>query len=146
MSSSPNPVTPGMNAAQLREFLSKPHLMDLATISPGGYPHVTPVWFDWDGEAFLASTTRERRKAINLARNPKVGFSIADHNLPYPAVVGFGEATMNDDPKGGLLHRLAKKYLPSDQADSYFAELMRAGGSRVILRIKPIWMLSWTGE
>lgn len=146
VSRSSNPETPEMNAGELLEFLSRPYLMDLSTVTADGYPHVTPVWFDWDGEAFLASTTRERRKARNIARNPKVGFSIADHNLPYPAVVGSGEATMSDDPMGELLHRLARRYLPPDQADSYFAELMQAGGSRIILRIKPTWMLSWTGE
>lgn len=140
-----NPVTPGMNPGQLRDFLSKPFLMHIATVTPEGYPHVTPVWFEYDGGVFKISTTRERKKTRNLLRSPKTGFSIAQPNLPYAAVVGYGDATVADDSSGTLLRRLAHKYLPTEKADRYFQELMEAGGSRIILTIKPGWMLSWTG-
>ena len=135
-----------MNVEQLRQFLAKPHLMDIATITPEGYPHVTPVWFDYDGEVFRVSTTRGRRKARNIAQSPRAGFSIAEHTLPYAAVIGYGDVGVEDDPGGSLLQRLARRYLPPEKADEYFQELMVAGGPRIILRIKPRWLLSWTGE
>ena len=146
MPHSSNPITPQMNPEQLRRFLAQPHLMDLATITPEGYPHVTPIWFDYDGEVFLVSTTRERKKARNIGKRPQAGFSIAEHNLPYAAVVGYGDVGVGDDPGGSLLKQLAHKYLPAEKADTYFHELMAAGGSRIVLTIRPRRMLSWTGE
>ncbi len=141
-----NPITSQMTPEQLRKFLSEPHLLDLATITSEGYPHVTPVWFEYDGKNFRISTTRERKKARNLATNPRAGFSIAEHQLPYKAVIGYGEATIEDDTDGKLLERLAHRYLPKEKAGKYFQELMEAGGSRIIIMIKPKWLLSWTGE
>lgn len=145
MEISSNPVTPTMGPKKLNKFLAKPYLMDLATISRGGYPHVTPVWFEYYGGLFWVSTTKERKKARNISLSPRAGFSIAEPNLPYAAVVGYGDVTVEEDPKGELLKRLAHKYLPPEKADGYARELMEAG-SRIILKIKPKWMLSWTGE
>ncbi len=144
--STSNPMTPSMKGDQLNKFLARPVLMDLATITPEGYPHVAPVWFEYGGDSFLISTTRERKKAKNLSVNPRAGFSIAEHSLPYAAVVGYGDVEVEDDPKGILLLRLARKYLPIEKAERYWRELMKAGGSRIIIKIKPTWILSWTGE
>ena len=72
-----NPVSPKMSEQQLREFIAKPYLMDLATVTPEGYPHVTPVWFRYARGVFLVSTVRERKKARNILEHPKAGFSIA---------------------------------------------------------------------
>src|SRR3989344_3754371 len=101
-----------MDEKQLKQFLQKPILMDIATVNKDGYPHVTPVWCEYDGKNFWANTTHDRVKAKNIRANPKVGFSIAGHALPYGAVVGYGEAELEDDAGGQHLLKLAKKYLP----------------------------------
>ena len=146
MNESTNPITPQMRPDELRDFLSKPFLMNIATITPEGYPHVTPVWFDYDGEIFLVTTTDKRKKARNLSRLPRAGFSIAEPNLPYKAVVGYGDVTIEDDPERNVLKKLVHKYLPTEKADKYFKELAEIPGSQIVLKIKPRWMLSWTGE
>lgn len=134
-----------MTDEDIKQFFSTPVLMDIATITPEGYPHVTPVWFEYDGIVFRVSTTRERKKARNLMKNQKVGFSIAGHTLPYEAVVGYGDAIMQDDPEGKLLQKLARKYLPAEKADTYYKKLMESPEHRVIVTIKPRWMSSWKG-
>jgi PPOX class probable F420-dependent enzyme len=128
----------------LKKFLAEPHLLDLATVTPDGFPHVTPVWFEWDGHIFWISTTKERKKARNLAKNRKAGFSIAPSGLPYKAVVGYGTVEMEDDPEGKLIRKLCHRYLPADKADAYYKTLMQMG-SRVIIKLKPEWMTSWEG-
>lgn len=130
---------------RLEKFLAEANLMDLATITPDGFPHVTPVWFDWDGKTFFISTTRERKKARNLMENSRAGFSIAPKELPYRAAVGYGTVEIVDDEKGELLRKLAGKYLPADKADMYWKQLMQMGGHRVIIKLTPAWMTSWEG-
>ena len=125
-----------MNPEQLKSFLQKPILMDMATITSDGYPHVTPVWCEYDGTHFWANTTWSRKKAKNIQKNPKVGFSIAGHDLPYGAVVGYGEAELMDDPDGQHLLNLAKKYLPAEKADKYWQDIMK-NGARAKIKITP---------
>jgi len=133
-----------MNEEQLKQFLQKPILMDIATVSKDGYPHVTPVWCEYDGKNFWANTTRGRVKAKNIRANPKVGFSVAGHDLPYGAVVGYGDAELEDDPEGQHLLTLAQKYLPPEKAEKYWGDIMKMG-PRVKVRITPRWLRSWQG-
>ena len=132
-----------MNEEQLKQFLSQKYLLNIASVNPDGYPHVVPVWFDYDGKDFLVSTARKSKKARNLNADTKAGFSIAEQGLPYDAVVGYGDVTITDDVDGVLLLKLAKKYLPPEKVDRYWQELMNDNGKRVVIRITPRWMKSW---
>lgn len=134
-----------MSDARLKKFLTEKHLLNIATITPEGFPHVTPVWFDYDGKSFLISTTNERKKARNLTKNPNAGFSIAPVDLPYKAVVGYGKVEMTPDPKGVLIQKLCRKYLPADKADKYFASLMSEKSHRIIVKLTPTWIRNWEG-
>ncbi|MBI2096694.1 MAG: pyridoxamine 5'-phosphate oxidase family protein [Candidatus Sungbacteria bacterium] len=132
-----------MNEEQLKEFLSQKCLLNIATITSDGYPHVVPVWFDYEGKDFLVSTAKKSKKARNLAKISRVGFSIAEQGLPYDAVVGYGDVAITDDIDGALLLKLAKKYLPPEKVERYWKELMDDNGERVVIRITPRWMKSW---
>ncbi len=134
-----------MKDESLEQFLKKSFLMNLASITPKGFPHVTPVWFDYDGKNFLISTTRERRKARNLLTNKNAGFSIAPRDLPYAAVVGYGTIEFGPDPDLALIKKLCYKYLPTNKAGAYFESMKKAPGTRVKLTLHPTWMTSWQG-
>lgn len=132
-----------MNDEQLKEFLSQKYLLNVATITVDGYPHVVPVWFEYDGKDFFISTAKKSKKARNLANMSRAAFSIAEQGLPYDAVVGYGDVTITDDVDGALLRKLAQKYLPPQKVDRYWKELMDDNGERIAIRIIPHWMTSW---
>jgi hypothetical protein len=135
-----------MSNERLDAFLQEVHLLDIATITPGGFPHTTPVWYLWDGEHFLISTTRTRKKARNLAKNPNAGFSIAPEELSYKAVVGYGTVEMEPDAGGDLVRQLCFRYLPEDKAEKYFESIMQnEGEGRIKITLTPSWMTSWEG-
>ncbi|WP_338694192.1 pyridoxamine 5'-phosphate oxidase family protein [Streptomyces sp. Q6] len=53
-----------MSPQELDAFLAEQRTCRVATVSPDGTPHVTPLWFLWDGESlWLYSLTRSRRLA-----------------------------------------------------------------------------------
>jgi pyridoxamine 5'-phosphate oxidase family protein len=62
------------------KFLKESNLARLATVSPGGQPHVVPIAFEFDGEFFHFGgynlTTSLRFK--NIQKNNKVGLVIDD--------------------------------------------------------------------
>src|SRR5262245_23751029 len=43
-------------APDVEEFLSQPNVAALSTVRPDGRPHVTPVWYEYDGKEFIIST------------------------------------------------------------------------------------------
>ena len=55
----------------------------LATVLPSGAPHSVPVWTGIEGGHVVFFTQPASRKARNLARDPRVAFSITDHEQPY---------------------------------------------------------------
>lgn len=59
-----------MSGPELDEFLASERTCRVGTIGADGAPHVTPLWFVWDGTSlWLYSITRSKRTA-DLRRNP----------------------------------------------------------------------------
>ena len=50
----------------------------LALVLTDGTPHVSPVWFEWDGEHIVVNTARGRVKDKILSRHPNVAVCITD--------------------------------------------------------------------
>ena len=67
-----------MTSDERDAFLSQRLLSRLLTIRSDGWPHTTPVWFLWDGEAVLSPTSATTRKARNLRRDPRATVMIDD--------------------------------------------------------------------
>ncbi|HZY43159.1 MAG TPA: pyridoxamine 5'-phosphate oxidase family protein [Anaerolineae bacterium] len=55
----------------------------LALTLSDGSPHVTPIWFDWDGTAIIINTARNRVKDKILRKHPKVAVLISAPDDPY---------------------------------------------------------------
>ncbi|MYU21979.1 pyridoxamine 5'-phosphate oxidase family protein [Streptomyces sp. SID8352] len=63
---------PTMSRAEVDAFLGEQRVCRVATVSREGVPHVTPMWFVWDGSAlWLYSLTRSRRWA-DLEHDPRI--------------------------------------------------------------------------
>ena len=88
----------------------------LATVLSNGTPHVSPMWFDFDGTHFRFNSARGRVKVHNMARNPLVAFSIQDPDNAYRYVMVRGRVVETTE-QGADAHidTLAKKYLGKDK-------------------------------
>jgi PPOX class probable F420-dependent enzyme len=108
-------------------------LAHLGTVMPSGAPHVTPVWFDYDGRFFRVNSAKGRVKDKNMRRNPAVALSIVDPSNPYRYLSVRGRVVEITE-QGGDAHidRLAKKYLGQDRYP-----YRQAGEVRVIYKIAP---------
>lgn len=105
----------------------------IATVDKDGYPTVTPVWVDHDGQNILVNTIDTRAKVRNAKRNPKVSIAVVDWSNPYDKVVIKGRVVEITE-KGAKEHidKLAKKYLGQDKYP-----WSAPNEKRVILKIKP---------
>ncbi len=94
----------------VKKFLEKPNLAVLATLSPGGRPQATPVWFVLDGGEILMNTSAGRAKLRNLQANPHAAIAVVDRDDPYMYVQIRGKVRL--DPANGArdIDRLSMRY------------------------------------
>jgi len=98
--------------ADVRELFEGANYAHLATVLPSGAPHSVPVWTGIEGEHVVFFTQPQSRKARNLERDPRVAFSITDHEQPYRMAQVRGRVvdTVEGDAALEIIDRLAVKY------------------------------------
>jgi PPOX class probable F420-dependent enzyme len=72
----------------------------LALVTGKGEPHVTPMWFDFDGEHVIFNTARGRVKDRILSRRPVVAFAVVDPSNPYRYIQVRGPVVAGTDEGG----------------------------------------------
>ncbi len=137
-----------MTAAELDTFLAGQRTGRLATLGRSG-PHVSPVWFVWDGAALWVYSLTRSQRWTDVSRDPKVAM-VVDAGEDYAelrgveiegeaAVVGPVPRTGPADPQtielAGPEALMARKYHPA-------AELTH-DGRHAWLRITPGKIVSW---
>ena len=135
-------MTPG----ELDAFLTEQRTCRVATVSPDGRPHVSALWFVWDGTSlWLYSLTRSRRWA-DLRRDPRIAV-VVDDGEEYGelrgvelsgAAVSVGESprTGEDCPELAVPEALFA-------AKNFGLDTMPHDGRHAWLRLTPDAIASW---
>jgi len=111
-----------MTPTEYRSFLlDRVRTGKLATVRADGRPHVTPIWFDLDGDTVVFNTGHESIKAVNLRRDPRVCLCVDEETPPFAFVQIEGTATMSDDPDDlrYWATRIGGRYMGADLAEAY---------------------------
>jgi PPOX class probable F420-dependent enzyme len=116
---------------QARGLVDAKSFATVATLDSDGGPHTSVVWVARDGDAVVFSTLANRRKARNLARDPRISLTVYVPENPYESVDIRGTAELIEDPDKALPRTLARKYLGQDWADE------PADLRRLIVRVTP---------
>ncbi|MFF9069868.1 PPOX class F420-dependent oxidoreductase [Streptomyces sp. NPDC014891] len=123
----------------VRGLLDAPHMAVLVTLNPDGGPQSSVVWVSRDGDELLISTTRARRKARNVLRDPRVGLTVFDPADPDLYVEIRGTASVTEDTGRAVAVRIAEEYLGPGGGKEY-AEAP-ADHVRVVVRVTPTRIL-----
>ncbi|GGL30042.1 PPOX class F420-dependent oxidoreductase [Nocardia jinanensis] len=99
---------------EARRLLDGKNFATVATVEPDGRPQTSVVWMDREGDSIVFSSTTNRRKVRNLARDPRIGLTVFDSANPYHSVDIQGTAELIEDPDKALPLRLSRKYLGQD--------------------------------
>lgn len=105
-----------LDQPKVKEFLNQPYLARLGTSNPKNQqPHVTPVWYEWDGESVFISAFVSTRKVKEVYRNRRVSIlvDIAEKDGPTLAVLFEGVSEIIEDPKmvAELACRIYTRYM-----------------------------------
>ena len=67
-----------MSEDELHAFLGEQMVMQCATVSPSGRPHLVPLWYVGDGTELRGWTYAKSQKAKNLERDGRATIGIED--------------------------------------------------------------------
>lgn len=119
-----------LNAA-VRALLDARNYAVLCTTNPDGSPQSSVVWVARDGDDLLFSTLKDRRKELNLRRDPRASVSVFSLADPEEYAEIRGTVTITEDEGLVVGHLLARKYTGQDH------EPAPEGRVRVVLRLTP---------
>ncbi|MEX5634164.1 pyridoxamine 5'-phosphate oxidase family protein [Parafrankia sp. FMc2] len=126
-------------------FLAEERTCRVATTSPSG-PHLTPLWFVWDGQALWLNSVVRSQRWTDLERDPRVAVVI-DTGHGFGELRGVeirgraesvGEAPRTSTPDPDLANTellYARKYTGRDE--------MHYDGRHAWLRVVPEKISSW---
>ena len=115
-----------MTPTELDSFLADERTCRVATLGADGSPHVSPLWFVWDGASLWLNTLVKSQRWTNLVRDPRVSVAI-DVGLDFSELRGVvieGRAQPTGDAP-----RTSTPDAAVDDAERRFADKYQGGGT-----------------
>ncbi len=135
---------PQLNKRQMHDFLTTgANLMKLGTLTSEGWPYVTPIWYDYDGEAFYVAGRRTAAWVAHIRNDERVSFCIDTCDAPYIRVVVEGTAEIVDAAWMGDWKHWAVRYRGEEEGTQYYEETKHM--PRAYIRISPRKITTWAG-
>jgi nitroimidazol reductase NimA-like FMN-containing flavoprotein (pyridoxamine 5'-phosphate oxidase superfamily) len=137
-----------LNAEEIIAFLAGPVVARVATIDENGFPYITPVWEEWDGEAMWIVPREKSAWVKHILKNPNVAISCAMDSGAYTRVLFRGKAEIASGPEpmqGKCLevaNRMAVRYLGEHGPEYLIPTLDRP---RYLIKFVPSEQTSWEG-
>jgi PPOX class probable F420-dependent enzyme len=154
MSYEPSGTIGPLGEGELLAFLAHPWNARIATLARDGWPHVTPVWyeFDRDSRSFLVVGRRDAAWVAHIRDDPRVAVHIADDaHAEHTRVLVQGTARVVEGPVAPrdsprileLTNQLSLRYL-GPEGPAYAARTLDR--PRVLVQVTPTTWTSWTGR
>lgn len=124
----------------------------LSTVDEHGFPHIVPIWFVWDGEAFLVFSKPHARKVQAIRRQARVALALGEPRDDFDVQLIEGHATVLATTTRQLLGE--EGLIGREHARKYAAELFALGIDRseyeatysAVVRVVPTRFLPWHGR
>lgn len=92
------------------ELVSRPLGCTITTITPGGYPQTTAMWFLYENGSIRFSLLEHRRKLRNLRANPACNFFLMNPENMGNVIEVRGNAIIEPDPDKEFVTRVRAQY------------------------------------
>jgi PPOX class probable F420-dependent enzyme len=153
MSFVPSDKIGSLTEDELAAFLAEPWNARIATVTPDGWPYVTPVWYEFDPKtrSFVVVGRERAAWVAHIRHNPRVAFQVADDmHAQHTRVLVQATAEIVEGPVAParsprlleLTHRLSRRYLGTEGPVYAERTLSRP---RVLVRLAPTTWMTWTG-
>jgi PPOX class probable F420-dependent enzyme len=146
-----------MSREEMNRFLQQKLVARLTSIRPDGYPHTTPLWYVWDGQALwfeIGAGERPRQHLRNLRSNPKLCVMIDRDARPEQGGVfnaqgvlirGTVELSTDETLQEEVSRKVLWRYL-GDEGERYLDDMLqdgKPGKNRVVAKVIPEHISGW---
>jgi PPOX class probable F420-dependent enzyme len=93
----------------------------LALVRKDGRPHVTPVWFELDGDTVVFTTWHTTVKAVNIRHDGRVCLCVDDEKPPFSYIQIEGTASLSSASEELKYWStlIAGRYMGDELAEAY---------------------------
>jgi nitroimidazol reductase NimA-like FMN-containing flavoprotein (pyridoxamine 5'-phosphate oxidase superfamily) len=146
-----------MSRDEMDRFLQQKLVARLTSLRPDGYPHTTPRWYVWDGEALwfeIGAGARPRPHLRNLRSHPKLCVMIDRDARPEQGGVfdaqgvlirGTVELSTDETRQEEVSRQVLRRYL-GDEGERYLDDMLqdgKPGTNRVVAKVVPEHRSGW---
>jgi nitroimidazol reductase NimA-like FMN-containing flavoprotein (pyridoxamine 5'-phosphate oxidase superfamily) len=139
-----------LSEEDISSFIRSAKTMILVSNGRNGFPHPMPMWFAVDEEERILMTTfRKSQKVLNIQKDPKVAL-LVESGVAYQelkSVLILAEAEIIDDPQytAEAMSRISifRGDAQAEQKDLVLQGSLRQAPKRVVMRFKPVSVMSW---
>lgn len=126
-------------------FLRSERTCRVATVTADGAPHVTPLWFAWDGDALWLTSIVRSQRWTDIERNPRISV-VVDAGIEFMELRGV-EIRGVAEPVGEV-PRTGEPVPELDSPERIYADKYAGGvvyhdGRHAWLRVRPEKIVSW---
>lgn len=138
----------GLTPEEIIAFLADAVVARVATIDEDGFPYITPVWQEWDGDAMWIIPREKSAWVKHIKQNPNVAISCAMDVSPYMRSLMRGKAEIVSGPAPmqgkwlDIANRMATRYLGERGPEYLISTLDRP---RYLIKFVPDSMTTWVG-
>ena len=139
-----------MSEEELSSFLKKQISLQIGTINKDGSPHLTTMWYLYDGENFIFHTYTKSQKIINLKRDSRITL-LTEAGSQYSDLQGiivYGNAEIING-KDSLeeviryMEMVGEKYVKDEDGAQYIEGMKLQAPKRSVVIVKPSKFISW---
>jgi len=139
-----------MSQEETFRFLQKQISLQIGTINKDGSPHLTTMWYLYDGTRFIFHTYTKSQKIINLKRDPRITL-LTEKGSQYSDLQGiivYGNAEIingKDSLEEVIKHMEAvgEKYIKGEDGAQYLEGMKLQAPKRSVVIVKPSKFISW---
>lgn len=140
-----------MSATEVERFVAEPHVGCLATNRPDGFPHLSPIWFLYEGGLVFLELGESRLHLANLRRDPRASLMVELDERPtrgwragVRGVVFRGPVELIDDEATVAAYgeRIDRRYIGSGVDDPELTAVTEPE-RYTLVRLTPSATVSW---
>ncbi|MEE9198725.1 MAG: PPOX class F420-dependent oxidoreductase [Dehalococcoidia bacterium] len=130
-----------MERSEIDEFLRGKRIAVLATVGKGGAPHITSMWYGYDGESISFWSGWGAIKTRNIQRDGRVSVLVDVDQEPYRGVRIDGTARVEESNVREQAYAIARRYVGHKGGTEYVDQSGDEPG--VIIKVTPRRFYSW---
>ena len=130
-----------MSHSEIDEFLREKRIAVIGTIRKDGSPHLTSMWYGYDGQTITFNIGKDSVKAFNVRQDNRVSIMFDQSTEPYKGVRIDGTGDLEP---GNVIEEysvIAGRYVGQEAGRKFAVE--GDDGNGIILRVTPQRYYSW---